>query len=315
MAKDIRIIEVRSEIGAGTRGASLGVDAIQIAALDLMSDFFNRFPVKTIETENQLLFQPVESPLAKRITGVITLYERVSNLLSATLQSNGFPVVLAGDHSTAGGTIAGIRMAYPDARLGVIWMDAHADLHTPYTTPSGNLHGMPVAVAIGEDNLDCRVHTPDRQTVANWEKLKRIGDYRPKLLPGDVVYIALRDYEKEEASLIRTYDLKVVTTSEIREKGATCVAHRVLDWLGHCDLLYLSFDVDSLDPTVSKGTGTPAEHGLWESEARDLIVHFMKDRRMCCFEIAEVNPTLDTENKMAETAFNILRESINPLRD
>src|SRR5690606_9446325 len=151
--RNIKIIEVRSEIGAGTRGASLGVDAIKVAALDFMSSFFVNFPTENLETENRLLYEPVASPYAKRIKGVHTMYERVASSVEKTLKSGLFPLVLAGDHSTAGGTIAGIKMAKPKSRLGVVWVDAHADMHTPYTTPSGNMHGMPLAAALGFDNL------------------------------------------------------------------------------------------------------------------------------------------------------------------
>ena len=152
--RNIKIIEVRSEIGAGTRGASLGIDAIKIAALDFMSSLFTNFPTENVPDENKLLYEPVASPYAKRIAGVYTMYDRVASVVSETLKSGLFPVVLSGDHSTAGGTIAGIKMAKPKNRLGVIWIDAHADMHTPYTTPSGNMHGMPLAISLGEDNLD-----------------------------------------------------------------------------------------------------------------------------------------------------------------
>ena len=150
--KNIKLIEVPSEIGAGTRGASLGIDAIKIAALDFMSSFFIHFPSEKIEVENHLLFEPIQSPYAKRIGGILTMYDRVSKAVNDTFKNNFFPLVISGDHSTAGGTIAGIKFAKPKSRLGVIWIDAHADLHTPYTTPSGNLHGMPLSASIGEDN-------------------------------------------------------------------------------------------------------------------------------------------------------------------
>ena len=143
--KNIKIIEVPSEIGAGTRGASLGVEAIKIAALDFMSNFFIHFPSERIPVENKLLYEPIESPYAKRIKGIVSMYEKVSKSIQETIKGNFFPVVLSGDHSIAGATIAGIKMAKPKSKLGVIWIDAHADLHTPYTTPSGNMHGMPLA--------------------------------------------------------------------------------------------------------------------------------------------------------------------------
>jgi len=311
--KHIKLIEVPSEIGAGTRGASLGIEAIKIAALDFMSNFFIHFPSEKIQTENKLLFEPIESPYAKRIKGINAIYERVSKAVSDTMKNNFFPVVLSGDHSTAGATIAGIKMARPKSKLGVIWIDAHADLHTPYTTPSGNMHGMPMAVTINKNNEDCAVHELDEETKKQWNLLKNIGKIAPKVLPEDVVFISLRDYEKEEWHMIQKYDMKVITTKEVRSKGAENIVRAVTRYLADCTDIYISFDVDSLDSSISKGTGTPVSNGLREREAEDLISKFMQNRKVCCFEITEVNPTLDKENLMAEIAFNILQRSVNIL--
>lgn len=311
--KNIKLIEVKSEIGAGTRGASLGVEAIKIAALDFMSNFFIHFPTEEIETENKLLFEPIESPYAKRIKGMITLYERVSRSVCETMKSGWFPIVLSGDHGTAGGTIAGIKMARPKARLGIIWIDAHADLHTPFTTPSGNMHGMPLSASIHEDNMECKIHQPDQQTVKYWNQLKDMGVPGPKALAEDIVFISLRDYEKEEEHLIKKYGMKVITTAELRRKGPESIARQVQRHFKECDLIYISFDVDSLDAAITRGTGTPVRNGLREREAEDLMAKFMQQRKVCCFEITEVNPTLDKENLMAEIAFNILQRSVNVL--
>ncbi|MGN7721794.1 arginase [Chitinophaga sp. 22620] len=311
--KNIKIIEVKSEIGAGTRGASLGVDAIKIAALDFMSNFFVHFPTEAVETENKLLFEPIESPYAKRIKGTYALYERVSKSVCDTIKQNWFPVVLSGDHSTAGATIAGLKMARPKAKLGVIWIDAHADLHTPFTTPSGNMHGMPLAISIAEDNEDHKVHDLDDNTLRMWNNLKNLGKISPKVLPEDIVFISLRDYEKEEEHLIKKYGMKVFTTNEVRRKGPEAIARSVFRYLSDCEYIYVSFDVDSLDASISRGTGTPVSNGLKEREAEDLISKFMQHRKICCFEITEVNPTLDRENLMAEIAFNILQRSVNVL--
>jgi arginase len=311
--KNIKIIEVKSEIGAGTRGASLGVDAIKIAALDFMSNFFVHFPTEEIETENKLLFEPIESPYAKRIKGTYAMYERVAKSVCDTIKANWFPVVLSGDHSTAGATIAGLKLARPKAKLGVIWIDAHADLHTPFTTPSGNMHGMPLAVSIAEDNREHMVHEVDENTVKMWNALKNMGKIAPKVLPEDIVFISLRDYEKEEEHLIKKHGMKVITTSEVRRKGAENVARSIFRYLSDCEYIYVSFDVDSLDASISRGTGTPVSNGLREREAEDLISKFMQHRKICCFEITEVNPTLDRENLMAEIAFNILQRSVNVL--
>jgi arginase len=311
--KNIKLIEVPSEIGAGTRGASLGIEAIKIAALDFMSNFFIHFPSETIPHENKLLYEPIESPYAKRIKGIAAIYERLSKSVSDSMKNNFFPVVLSGDHSTAGATIAGIKMAKPKCKLGVIWIDAHADLHTPYTTPSGNIHGMAMAVSIGKNNEECAVHQVDDVTAKYWNQLKNMGKVTQKVLPEDVVFISLRDYEKEERHLIEKYDMKVVTTKEVRNKGAENVVRAVLRYLADCTDIYISFDVDSLDASISRGTGTPVSNGLKEREAEDLISKFMQNRKVCCFEITEVNPTLDKENLMAEIAFNILQRSVNVL--
>ncbi|MCX6313770.1 MAG: arginase [Sphingobacteriales bacterium] len=311
--KNIKLIEVPSEIGAGTRGASLGIDAIKIAALDFMSNFFVHFPSEKIEVENQLLFEPIQSPYAKRIHGVLTMYERVSKAVSESMKAHFFPVLISGDHSNAGGTIAGIKIAKPKSKLGVIWIDAHADLHTPYTTPSGNLHGMPLAASIGEDNEENKVHDLDEKTIRLWDQLKKIGKINQKVLPEDVVFISLRDFEREEKAIIEKYGMKVITTSDVRRNGAENVCRKVLRYLSDCTDIYVSFDVDSLDSSISKGTGTPVSNGLREREAEDLISKFMQNRKVCCFEITEVNPTLDKENLMAEIAFNILQRSVNVL--
>ena len=311
--KNIKLIEVPSEIGAGTRGASLGIEAIRIAALDFMSNFFVHFPSERVETENRLLYEPIDSPYAKRIKGLNTLYERVSKAVSDTVKNQFFPVVISGDHSTAAATIAGLRIAKPKSKLGVVWIDAHADLHTPFTTPSGNLHGMPMAISLGEDNSDCASHEPDAQTLKYWENLKRIGKIHPKVKPEDVIYIALRDYEKEERYLIEKLGIKVISIKEIRSKGVESVVRSALRYLSDCTDIYVSFDVDSLDASISRGTGTPVSHGLKEREAEDLISKFMMNHKICCLEITEVNPTLDRENLMAEIAFNILQRSVNIL--
>jgi arginase len=311
--KNIKLIEVPSEIGAGTRGASLGVEAIKIAALDFMSNFFIHFPSEKIPTENKLLYEPIESPYAKRVKGIVTMYERVSKAVTDSIKNNFFPVVLSGDHSTAGATIAGIKMAKPKSKLGVIWIDAHADLHTPYTTPSGNVHGMSLAATIDEDNEDCAVHDVDDETRKHWNAMKRIGKIHPKVRPEDIVIISLRDFEKEEKYLIDKHGIRTISTKEVRIKGPENIVRAVIRYLADCTDIYISFDVDSLDSSISRGTGTPVGMGLREREAEDLISKFMQNRKVCCFEITEVNPTLDKENLMAEIAFNILQRSVNIL--
>lgn len=313
MQKKIKIIEIPSEIGAGTRGASLGPDAIKIAALDYGSNLFSRIPTVQVKTENQLLFESSGGLYAKRLRGILSIYERLSKTIVDTLKSKEFPIVLAGDHSTSGGTIAGIRMAYPKQRLGVIWIDAHADIHSPYTTPTGNVHGMPIAVSLGEDNSANRMNKPDKDTVDLWNSLKKVGGIAPKIHYSDLVYIGVRDVEPEETFLLKKHKVRIFTTNDVKRNGVEKIARDALAHLNHCQLIYVSFDVDSMDSSISKGTGTPVRNGITEKEAGSLCVRLIQNEKVCCFEIAEVNPTLDKENLMAENTFEILQRVVSQI--
>jgi len=315
MIKPIKLIEVKSEIGAGTRGASMGVDAIKIAALDFGSNFFKKFKAVEVPNENHLLLEPVVNDYAKRVKGIYALNERLANEIKKTLLKEEVPIVLAGDHSSALGTISGIKMAYPNKRIGVIWIDAHADLHTPYTTPSGNMHGMPIACVLGEDNKERQQNKPDDETIEYWEKLKALGGITPKINYNDLVYIALRDFEPQEEFLIKKNKVRVFNLQEIRKKAVERVAIESLNYLDHCDIIYVSFDVDSMDSRISSGTGTPVPNGITEKEAGNLIYYIMRSKKIVCFEMVEINPTLDKENLMAENAFEILQKATNQLNN
>src|SRR5580704_9219246 len=306
--RQIRLIEVKSEVGAGTRGSSLGVDAVRIAALDFRSNFFKTHRSLNIPDDNSSLFGMIDSRYAKRIRSVLKMFERVAAAVRDTLRDGKFPIIISGDHSTAGGTMAGIKMAWPDSRLGVIWIDAHADLHSPYTTPSGNLHGMVLATALAEDNIENKVNDLDYETIELWERLKNVGDISPKIDYRDLLYMTMRDYEEHEGYLLKPHKVKNFTTSEIRKTGVTKICREALKYLSHCDKIYITFDVDALDPSISRGTGTPVKGGLNEREAADIILELVQNERVCCLEFTEINPTLDSENVKAETVFEILQK-------
>lgn len=311
--KTLKFIEVKSEIGAGTRGASMGVDAIKIAALDYGSNMFKQIESIEVKTENNLLFEAAKKPYAKRIEGILGVCERLASQVSQTLKKNHFPIVLAGDHSTAAGTIAGIKMANPKQKLGVIWIDAHADIHSPFTSPSGNMHGMPLAASLNEDNSASKMNKPDKDTVDFWNRLKKIGGIAPKITYNDLVYIGVRDVEPEETYLLKKHKVKTFTTAEVKRNGVEKIARDALAHLSGCNLIYVSFDVDSMDSSISKGTGTPVRNGITEKEAGSLCVRLIQNEKVCCFEICEVNPTLDKENLMAENTFEILQKVVSQL--
>lgn len=144
--KKIKLIEVRSELGAGTCGASMGIDALRVACLDKGCDYFKRFNSISVPDLNYTLFDKDLFPNAHHIDSILSVHKNIANAVEQTLELDMFPLVLSGDHSNAHGTIAGIKASYPDKTLGVIWIDAHADIHSPYTSPSGNVHGMPLAM-------------------------------------------------------------------------------------------------------------------------------------------------------------------------
>ena len=307
--RKIKSIEVKSEFGAGTKGASLGIDAIKNAAAENQSNFFITHQSINVEIDSSQLLQNHLLEYAKRIESVYEVCSNLASHVEDTLRQDFFPLVLAGDHSTAGGTISGIKMAYPDKRLGVIWIDAHADIHTPYTTPSGNMHGMPLAFLLNEDNLNSKKNDIDTKTLEQWGLLKNIGSIVPKINYEDLVFLGLREYETEERYLIEKNNVKVLRVEQINENGTEQIAQETLKYLSGCDMIYISFDVDSMDPSVSVGTGTPVPNGLSDETASSLLKFLVQDERVCALEVVEVNPLLDDNNKMAKTTFKIIEEA------
>lgn len=317
MKKQITYIVNTSEITAGTRGASLGPGAVMAAARTNNNTLFGKYPLVDVGNVNFYLDRPVIHPFAKRAEGLIEIYDRISKAVSGVLNEGRFPLVLAGDHGSAGGTIAGIKTVAPEKRLGVIWIDAHGDIHTPYTTPSGNMHGMPLATALYEDNLECKRNDVPAETVALWEKLKNTGYAGQKLAAEDLAFIGVRDTEEEEEQVIDRLRIRNYTVDEVRTKGTEEVCAAIDQQLKDCDVLYVSFDVDSMDPKeTSYGTGTPVENGLMKEEARRLLRHFAAHPKLVCMEFVEINPCLDERrNRMAEIAFELWQDVVTVLEN
>jgi arginase len=308
MERAIKIIKNRSDIGAGTRGSDMGVDAIEIAAINQNSDYFNDYEFEDVKTHNESIYDKDRNSFAKRIEHVVEQCTRVSNAVKKNLETNFFPIVLSGDHSSALGTISGIKAMFPEQTVGVIWIDAHADLHSPYTSPSGNIHGMPLAAALGEDNLDCQINKVATETQEHWEAMKNIGCQGIKVLAENLVYFGVRDTEEAEDKQIEKMHIKNYKVDEVRYRGLDVCVYEALVKLSHCDVLYVSFDVDSMDcDLISYGTGTPVPRGFDQHEIIAIIDQIIKSKKVVCVEFVEVNPLLDTKgNKMAETAFQVL---------
>ena len=304
----IKIIKNRSDIGAGTRGSDMGIDAIEIAAINANNDYFTRFDFVDVETENESIYNKVKNTYMKRIEHVSYQCERVCNAVNDSLNEQSFPLVISGDHSSALGTISGIKKTFSEKRLGVVWIDAHADMHSPFTSPSGNIHGMPLAAALGEDNIENRINKVSTNSIHYWENMKNMGIKGSKLKPEDLVYFGVRDTEDPEDNQMQKLALRNYMVHEIRHRGLEVCVDEALDKLKDCDMIYISFDVDSMDcDLISYGTGTPVSKGFDEFEIIKIIDRIIKSNKVICMEFVEVNPLLDNKgNKMGETAFVVL---------
>lgn len=308
LVKPIKIIKNRSDIGAGTRGSDMGIDALEIAAINSENDFFNRYPFIDVPTHNETVYDKVNNTFAKRINFVSEQCERVCEVTSMVLNQNHFPLVISGDHSSSLGTLAGIKQVYPDKNIAAIWIDAHADLHSPYTSPSGNVHGMPLAAALGIDNKKSGHNVVDPSTEKGWNQMKALGGVQPKVKTEHLIYFGLRSTEEAEDQIISRHKIKNYPVHEVRHRSLSVCVKETLESLKDADLIYLSFDVDSLDcHLISMGTGTPVEKGFDPAEVIALIKGLMASNKVICLEVCEINPLLDEKgNKMAETAFDII---------
>lgn len=299
-----------SDIGAGKSGAAGGPVAVkdQAESLGIVINEFELVNNGTMLTHN------MPHDYGKHIEDVVEAMNRLNDKVSQTIAKQRFPIILSGDHSNAIGGLSGLKNTFADKRIGVIWIDAHADLHSPYTTPSGNIHGMPLAALAGLDHDNLKRNNVDEVTAYYWNELKHLGYHHvsPKFDLKDLVLIGVRDAEDEEWNIIENSGVKTFTPDDIRAIGMEQVINETLLYLKDCDLLYVSFDADSLDPTISTGTGTTAPDGLSIAQAELIFGQLMQHPKTGVFEITEVNPSLDTEGKaMAAVIAGLLSKGLS----
>lgn len=314
--ENIKFLKIASELGAGTRGSSKGFEGLKSAAALKGSSIFSEYPILPIRDKNDSLLKNINFPNAKRIEAIYEVLARVNNSVKAELSRGTFPILLSGDHSIAAGTIAGIKSAYPDKNIGVVWIDAHADIHTPYTTPSGNMHGMPIAAALGLNHELPRGNNPSPEVVKLWKNIKALGGSSQNIKPKNLIYVGVRDIEWQEKKAIKNLDIQKYSVDFVRNNGGKSTGQSILNNLIDCDLIYISFDVDVLDTSLSKGTGTPVPNGLFLREVINLVKVLSKSKKLCCFEIVEINPTIDDKgNTMAEMGLEVLECLIKSISD
>ena len=205
--------------------------------------------------------------------------------------SDVLPLFLGGDHSIAIGTVAGMACGGP---LGLLWVDAHGDFNTPETSPSGNIHGMPVATLIGRG-------VPE---------LVDLGHAGPKLRPHDVVMIGIRDLDAEERAALANSGITVYTMRDVDELGMATVARRALARLGHVPHIHLSLDMDAIEPSVAPGVGTPVPGGLTFREAHLLMEIVGESHKIAAMDVVEINPILDEGNRTAELAVELIASAL-----
>lgn len=293
--KHIRLILSNYDIGAGKKGAASGPEALR-KALSVLGLEFSHY--KTLNTNGQVSDSD-QFPNCKHIDAISEAAHVLSQEVQSAVLQGEFPLIFSGDHSNAIGGISGLKNAHPDKRIGVLWIDAHADLHSPYTTPSGNMHGMPLAALTSCDNLPLKRNEVSAAEAEAWNRLKTIGDQAisPKIRPEDLVFIGIRDAEAEEWKLIDACSIKTFEPDDIRAHGIYHVLNESIAHLSGCDLIYVSFDVDSLDPEIAVGTGTTAPDGLKLNEAEGVFRTVMQLPNLAAFEITEINPGLDQGNR------------------
>jgi arginase len=280
---DLHVLGVPMDLGAGRRGVDMGPSAIRLAGLD---DTLRSLGHRLTDGGN------VDVPLAEAtdagegtryVDAIAAACLRTAERLRA-LPPTTIPIVLGGDHSVALGSLAGAASASPDAgRTALLWIDAHGDLNTPATSPSGNVHGMPLAHLLGHG--DARLHD-------SWGGGQLVR-------PEDVVLLGVRSLDEGERQLVRDHGLRVLTMADVDRRGIADVAEEALATLAHVGRLHVSFDADVLDPTIAPGVGTPVRGGLDYREAHLLMEILAASGRVTSVDLVEINPILDSVNQTA----------------
>ncbi|OGX79368.1 arginase [Exiguobacterium sp. SH31] len=284
MAMQWSYIEVPLRYGQGKHGVDQGPTKLRTLGIEAL------LPTGTLQQRIRVLPESeiqVNEEHLKRVDGVLYTVNELADVVAADIEANRFPLIVGGDHSMAIGTLAGLAKTGP---YGVIWVDAHADLNTGETSPSGNIHGMPLAAAMGLGDI----------------RLTEVGGREPKLAPEHLVYIALRDIDEGEMRAIKQLGIKVVTVEEVRTRGVEIIMAETIEYLrDRVDRFYLSFDMDSLDAQLVPGTGTPVDGGLTAEEGKTILAEAMKADELIAIEIVELNPALDQEDTTAQLAFSL----------
>lgn len=291
---DIHVLGIPMDLGAGRRGVDMGPSALRLARLAPALAALGH----TLSDHGNIAVPVAE---ATRTLGGLHYADAIASACAeayrtlSELPDGAIPVILGGDHSVSMGAVAG---ASRGRRTGLLWIDAHADLNTPTTSPSGNIHGMPVAALLGDGD----------------DRLTGVWGGGGVISPEDVVYVGLRSIDPGERERIGELGIRTYTMTEIDRRGMAEVASEAILHLSHRDRLHVSFDADALDPDLAPGVGTPVKGGLSYREAHLLMEMLSGSGRVTSLDLVEVNPILDVRNRtadiMVEMAASLLGKTI-----
>lgn len=294
----ISIIGAPLDLGAGRRGVDMGPSAIRLAGLHgrLSSLGYTVEDLGNVSVA-QMEAVPEGPENAKYLPQIAKTCTKLAQMVNQAVAAGHLPLVLGGDHSVAAGTVAGVASVFYQRgeSIGVIWIDAHADMNTPESSPSGNVHGMPLACCIGRGP----------------QELTHILDYAPKVDPSNVVLIGIRDVDKREGEQVRASGIAAFTMRDVDERGLRSVMEEAIRIAGAGTAgIHLSLDMDSVDPDEAPGVGTPVRGGMTYREAH-LAMEILSDSdRMVSMEVVEVNPVLDSRNRTALLAVELVMSAM-----
>jgi arginase len=286
--RELAIIGAALDLGAGRRGVDMGPSAIRYAGIDdrLTALGLDCVDLGNVETAVAEAAEEVD-PRARFLPDIKRACERVARLVTGVTRARKVPIVLGGDHSVAIGTLGGMASVHGPG--GVIWFDAHGDLNTPDTSPSGNVHGMPLGAALGL--------APEAFASEAWPV--------PALDPQHVALVGIRSLDEGERELVKELGIAVHTMSDLDRKGIEPVVREALERVSGAPFVHVSLDMDVVDPEAAPGVGTPVRGGFSYREAHLAMELVAEWREFSSFEVVEVNPILDRENATGQLAVEL----------
>jgi len=296
--QNVSIIGFPMDLGADRRGVDMGPSALRIAGLQTKLEALGYKVEDNGDIKIEIMErQKIKNPKLKYLDEIIKTSKLLAEKVEKVLEKGDFPVCLGGDHSMALGTISGIASFCKKRklRLGVIWIDAHSDMNTDETSPTGNIHGMPLAALMG---LGC-------------DELVNLLGFSPKLYPENCALIGIRSIDEAEKINIKKLKVPIYTMNDIDKLSIHRIIAKVLkQFREKVDHIHISFDVDSVDPLVAPGVGTPIPGGLSYREAHLLMETIAECGCMSSLEIAEVNPIIDHKNQSAVFTADLIASSM-----